>query len=127
VAFPGAQPETAQMLEDIAVKHAREGLKKGVLYKGKSGYRESLPLYETELDHRLPNVVVEGEQSTEFCEQTRISVEWSSRLEELNEQQVETLIRQLEDQKALAKVTRELWAAGHPTITHRWQVHAGRR
>jgi hypothetical protein len=80
--FLEAEKRAARGLEDEAVRRAREGVRKLVLYKGKPVYVHGEPLYETEYSDRLLERLLEANDPERFrrnVQQTNINeVDWNS-------------------------------------------------
>jgi hypothetical protein len=89
--FIEAEKQAACGLEDEAVRRAREGVRKLVLYKGQPVYVHGEPLYETEYSDRLLERLLEANNPEKFKRRNETTFQWSGDPRELSPELLEKL------------------------------------
>jgi hypothetical protein len=115
--FAEARQRAADMLEDEAVRRAKDGVRRPLVYKGKQVYIQGEPIYQIEYSDQLLIRLLEAYNPETFKRRNETTFQWSGDLSELSESQLATLEKQM----------LEIAAQGDPAklVELRKQIEAG--
>jgi hypothetical protein len=82
------------MLEDEAVRRAKDGVRRPLVYKGKQVYIQGEPIYQIEYSDQLLIRLLEAYNPEKFKRRNETTFQWSGDLSELSESQLATLEKQ---------------------------------
>jgi hypothetical protein len=117
--FREAQERAGRTLEDEAVRRAKDGIEKPVLYKGRQVYVDGEPLYEHQHSDTLLMFLLRAYDREKFGDRQVIELkleDWDGDLSKLSEQSARRLLQQIEEKIAAAEAKENALAqlpAGH--------------
>ena len=92
--FAEARQRAAQELEDEAVRRAKDGVRRPLVYKGKQVYIQGEPIYQIEYSDQLLIRLLEAYNPERFKRRNETTFQWSGDLSELSESQLAMLEKQ---------------------------------
>jgi hypothetical protein len=92
--FAEARQRAADMLEDEAVRRAKDGVRRPLVYKGKQVYIQGEPIYQIEYSDQLLIRLLEAYNPERFKRRNETTFQWSGDLSELSESQLAMLEKQ---------------------------------